>query len=395
MHFQKLVKYSLFSLILIPLFTNAQEKIDEKILSEDRLNLFKYNKQKNEESSSKLKKDWINPITFSALKTKSDTSNTIRSAINISQPIFKSGGIYSAIKYANATYKYNDLDINLQKKELIKEAVTILFNLHIVDLNIKKNELLLKNANIDVNRKKEQVIHGFLDTSTLDNAILDANVIKNNLADFYYQREELIHNFSNIASGNYTSFDLPILNLVDEKNFLKRNLEVSKAKADVEQKDYYSDITVAKYLPSLSVEANHTQYHEDRHNDISNENTYSYGLTLSMPLDVRVFNDIETEKINYLTSKLNLKNIELEERNFYRTRLSKLKMLENKKKIAQDDYKLYDSLLQVIVEEKNAELKTQSDVDTLQNSQKIKSIEVKIYELEKQIELLDLYSKIG
>ena len=129
-------------------------------------------------------------------------------------------------------------------------------------------------------------------------------------------------------------------------------------------------------------------------NRISNENTYSYGVSVSMPLDIRAFNDIEVEKINYLSSKLNLKNIELEEKNFYKTKLSKLKMLENKRKIALDDYKLYDSLLEVIIEEKNAELKTQSDVDILQNSQKIKSIELKIYELERQIELLDLYSKI-
>lgn len=395
MHLQKLVKFNFAMLVLVPLFLSAQEqnKIDEKILSEDRLNLFKYNQEKNEQSSSKLKKDWINPVNLSIAKSKSDTSNTIRSAININQPIFKSGGIYSAINYANATYDYNNYDIKLQKKELIKQAVTMLFNLHILDLTIRRNELLLENANIDVERKKEQVFNGFLDTSTLDNAILDANEIKNNLADLYYQKDELISNFANIASSDYTNFELPVLTLVDEKMFLKRNLELSKAKADVEQKDYYSDMTVAKYLPTLSVDASHTQYHEDKNENITNENLYSYGLSLSMPLDVRTFNDIETEKINYLTSKLNLKNIELEERNFYKTKLSRLKMLENKKKIAQDDYKLYDSLLQVIVEERNAELKTQSDVDILQNSQKIKSIELKIYELEKQIELLDIYSK--
>lgn len=364
-------------------------------MSEDRLNIFQYNQEQNEQSSSKLRKDWINPVTLSYGKTKSDSSNTVKSAISISQPIFKSGGIYSAIKYANAYYKYNNLDIKLQKKELIKDAVTMLFNLHITDLNIKRNELLLKNANIDVETKKEQVLNGFLDTSTLDTAILDANKIKNDLADLYYQKEELLYNFSNIASGDYRSFELPVLNLVDEKEYLRKNLEVSKAKADVEQKDYYSDMTVAKYLPTLSVEANHTQYHEDKHDDISNENVYSYGLNLSMPLDTRTYNDIESEKINYLTSKLNLKNIELEEKNFYRTKLSKLKMLEDKKQIAKDDYKLYDSLLEVIVQERNAEVKTQSDVDILQNSQKIKSIELKIYELEKQIELLELYTKVS
>lgn len=396
MHLQKSAKLTLLGLLILPSFLSAQKsEPDEKILSKDRLNIFKYNQEENEQSSSKLKKDWINPINLSYSKDKSDTSNTIKSAISISQPLFKSGGIYSAIKYAGATYKYNTLDIELQKKELIKEATTMLFNLHITTLNIKKSELLLKNANIDVDRKKEQVIHGFLDTSTLDNAILDANEIKNQLADLYYQKEELIYNFSNIASGDYRSFELPILKLVDEKAFLKENLELSKARADVEQQDYYKDMIMSNYLPSLSVEANHTQYHEDKHNDIQNENIYSYGLSLSMPLDVRAYNDIQSQRINYLTKKLNLKNTELEEKNFYRTKLSRLKMLENKKTIAKEDYKLYNSLLEIIIEEKNAEVKTQSDVDTLANSQKIKSIELKIYELEKQIELLDLYAKIS
>ena len=69
-------------------------------------------------------------------------------------------------------------------------------------------------------------------------------------------------------------------------------------------------------------------------------------------------------------------------------------MIDNKKSIAKSDYELYDSLISIIMEEKEAQIKTQSDVDTLINSQKVKAIELKIYDLEEQIELLDLYSKI-
>ena len=48
----------------------------------------------------------------------------------------------------------------------------------------------------------------------------------------------------------------------------------------------------------------------------------------------------------------------------------------------------------IINEEKDAQIKTQSDLDTLQNSQKIKSIDLKIYEIDKQIELLEMYAKL-
>jgi len=395
MHSQKLNSLFLVSFLTFSLGLNAQDKLDENILSKDRLNLFEYNNKKNEENSSKLKKDWVNPITLSFAKSYTDTNNTTTSSISINQPIFKSGGIYSAIKYANANYEYNNFDIELQKKELIKTATTLLFNLNIIDLNIKKNELLLKNKEIEVQRKKEQVMNGFLDTSSLDNAIIDANSIKNNLADLYYQKEELNYNFSNIASGDYKSFELPILSLNDEDTYLKNNLELAKAKADIEQNDNFVDMTISKYLPQVNANFNHKQNHEKDNGFPTNENVNSYGFSVSIPLDIRTFNDIETQRINYLSSKLNLKNQELEEKNFYRTKLSKIKMYDNKKEIAKSDYELYSSLLEVIIQERDAQLKTQSDVDILKNSQEIRSIELNILELQKQIELLELYAKMS
>ncbi|WP_072680441.1 TolC family protein [Arcobacter sp. LA11] len=393
MHLQKSARFFLISLLSLPLFLEAEDK---SILSEDRLNLFKYSEKQNEENSQKLKKDWINPINLTYSKNYGETYDSTKSMININQPIFKSGGIYKAIKYANASFEYNNIDIEIQKKELIKTATTLLFNLHIIDLNIQKNELLLKNANIDIIRKKEQVLNGFLDTSYLDNAILDANKVKNTIVELQYQKEEINNNFLNIASGDYKSFDLPTLELADEKTFIEKNIELTKTKADINQKDYLKDITVAKYLPTFNANLDYTKYHDtDNNPSITDTTVQNYGLSVTMPIDVRTFNDIETQKIEYLKAKLDLKNKILEEENFYKTKISKIKMLNQKKKIAKDDYELYNSLLEIIVEEKNAELKTQSDVDTLQNSQKIKSIELNIFKLEEQIELLEIYSKIS
>lgn len=390
MPFQKLT-----NLLLVLSFSSFAFANDEKILSEDRLNLFKYSNEQNKESSQQLKKDWINPITLTYSKNYTETYDSSKSVISINQPIFKSGGIYKAIKYANASFKYNDLDIKLQKKELIKDVTTMLFNLHIFDLNISKNELLLKNAMIDIERKKEQALNGFLDTSTLDNAILDANQIKNTLAELKHQKNELNLSFSNLASRDYKNFELPALKLTDKESFMKSNLEVSKVKADIEQKDNFASMTIAKYLPTVSANFDYTKYHDtDNNPSITDTSTQNYGLSVSMPFDVRTFNDIQTQKIEYLKAKINLNNTLLEEENFYKTKISKLNMLDEKKKIANSDYDLYNSLLEVIIEEKNAELKTQSDVDILQNSQKIRSIDLKIYNLEEQIELLEIYSKI-
>jgi outer membrane protein TolC len=393
MHLTKSASLLLVTLLSLPLYLSAQDK---SILSEDRLNLFDYNKKQNEENSNKLKKDWINPLNLTISKNYGEVYDTTKSMININQPIFKSGGIYKAIKYANASYLYNNLGIDIQKKNLIKDVTTMLFNLHIVDLSLQKNKFLLKNADIDIIRKKEQVLNGFLDTSYLDKAILDANKIKNTLVELQYQKESLNNTFSNLASGDYGTFSLPKLELTDKKTFLQDNITLRQTKADIAQKDYLKDMTVSQYLPTLNAKFDFTKYHDiDSNSPYADSNVTNYGLALTMPLDVRTFNNIEVQKINYLKAKLDLKTKTLEEENFYKTKISKIKMLDAKKQIAKDDFELYNSLLVIIIEEKNAELKTQSDVDTLLNSQKIKSIDLKIYELEEQIELLDLYAKIS
>ena len=69
-------------------------------------------------------------------------------------------------------------------------------------------------------------------------------------------------------------------------------------------------------------------------------------------------------------------------------------MLEERIAITKEDLGLYNSILTIIKEEKEAQLKTQSDLDTLQNSQKIKSLDLKIFEIDRQMELLELYVKL-
>lgn len=393
MQYRKLA--SLFFISTLICTNSFAQKVDDNILSQDRLDIIDFSKKQNEENNSKLIKDNVAPkVKLSYQKSFTQTYDTVQSIISVDQPIFKSGGIYSAIRYANVNYEYNNLSIEEQRKKLIKQAYNLLFNLHIIDLNIQKNEYLLKNANIDIQRKKEQVLNGFLDTSYLDRAILDANGVKNSLADLYFQKKELENSFNNLASKGYKEFKLPTLKLVDKEKFLENSLELVKAKADIKQKDYLVSMSASQYLPNVSANMNYNHYHDtDGNPAISDETKTNYGISVSMPIDFAALNDIESTKLEYLKAKRDLNNIILEEQNFYQTKLSKIEMIENKMRIAKEDYKLYDSLLKIIIEERNAQLKTQSDVDTLANSQKVKSLEVKIYKLQKQIELLEIYSK--
>ena len=205
----------------------------------------------------------------------------------------------------------------------------------------------------------------------------------------------MINNFNNISSKEYTNFELPTFKLFDEKEFLDNNINLKKIEADVMKKGNYSYMTMAKYLPSVNAYYTYSKYHEiDDNPALDKDNTHTVGLTLNIPLDSRTFNDIQSKKIDYLKSKLNLENSKDDEKTFFKTKLDKLSMIDERLQITKDDLDVYDSILKIINEEKDAQIKTQSDLDTLQNSQKIKSLDIKVYEIDKQLELLEMYVKL-
>lgn len=368
---------------------------NEAILSKERLEIFDLSKEKAQEDASTLKKDWINPITYKLSKTQKEEHNPLKSTISVNQPIFKSGGIYQAILYANSIEKYSNLDIEIQKKSMIKDATKLLFEIHKINHTIKKQELLIANADLDILRKREQVLNGISDTSFLDNAILDANTKKNVLAELLHQKNELIHTFGTLASNSYEAFDLPVFTLIEDDTYMENNLNVLKLKEDMNSKNHFSIMTITKYLPTINFTYDYTKYHDYDNNVNINENRELMGLNLTIPLDIRTLNDIQSSRIDYLKSRISLNTTILEEENFYKTTLSKIKMIESKKNIANEDYKLYTSLLDDITQAAQAGLNSFADVQTLDNSKTIKSYDIKILELERQIELLELYAKIA
>lgn len=368
---------------------------EEQILSNDRLKLFDLSKEQVQEDTAKLQKDWINPVTYKLSRTQNETYNPLKSTITVNQPIFKSGGIFEAIMYANAVERYSNLDIELQKKAMIKDATQLLFSIHKMNYTIKKQELLVANANLDVLRKKEQVMNGLSAASELDNAILDANTAKNSLVDLNYQRKELINNFNNLASQPYEKFDLPRFTVVEDNTFMENNLNIQLSKENIEQKDHLSFMAISQYLPTINFTYDYTKYHDRDGNLSLVEQDETIGLNVTMPLDVRFLNTIQSTRIDYLKSKVNFNNIVLEQKNYYNSQMAKIQMIEEKNEIAKEDYKLYDSLLNDITQAVKAGLNAQADLDTLSNSKQIKAYDIEILKLERQIELLELYARVN
>jgi len=97
--------------------------VDNNILSQTKQDIINYSYDQAIEDTNKLKKDWINPFNYKYIYNEGEVYTTKKSFISITQPIFKSGGIYFAIKYANSIGDYSKTSVDVQQKELIKQTV--------------------------------------------------------------------------------------------------------------------------------------------------------------------------------------------------------------------------------------------------------------------------------
>ena len=116
------------------------------ILSKNKELLFDYSLESNELESDKLSNSWMAPIQLSYSKNYStqfgsDIVIKANYTVSVNQPIFRSGGIYYGIKYADSFRNANREDIKLQRRIMIGDAISILFNM-------KKSKTRTKKAKI-------------------------------------------------------------------------------------------------------------------------------------------------------------------------------------------------------------------------------------------------------
>ena len=371
------------------------------ILSKNKSLMFEYDLERNELESDKLSKSWINPVMLRYTKNYStqfpgQTIKTGNYAVSIDQPIFRSGGIYNAIKYADAFRQANRTEIVLQRRAMIGDAVSILFQLKKNALQQKKMRYQIKNDTIDIRQKRDSYNAGILDSSFLDQAILKKSQDEASLLELQLNLLELKQRFSLLSDQDPSTFKLPKLKLIDKENYRTEHLELKKDVFLAQEADYQANMTIAKYLPAVSLQGQYTA------GDLNplwassgiKENYYNYGFSVSMPLDVNSFDDIESSKVAKLkaaTQVLDRKETVDEEYDWIRNSLN---ILDRKIALAKKDEKVYGNLYRLTRDLAKAGEKTQSDVDVMYNSKQIRKIDQKIYEIDKQIQLLKLYIRV-
>ncbi len=395
----------LFSLFALPLLASEPDATLEGYLSTMKAEQFRLEQQKIDAQSALLRDSWIQPIRLRYTYTKSDPygsdQTTKNTAITIDQPIFKSGGIYFGIKYAEASRLNACESLEQQRRALVKEAVSLLMQIRQSDLRIAKQELVIANARINLEQKRELYLNGQIDSGFLNSAMIESNVATQALYDMQTARERLVSLFHTLSDLDPETAPLPALALLDEAAFMGRNIDLRRADSAVAMERYNKGVAYAKYLPQLNLVAG---YNRDESEGMILGGTfaipdtkteyYNYGFKLSMPLDFNSISDVEAAQVAHLKALIVLDDTKRELRALYEKVAQNLTNYDRKISLAVSNQELYGGLLQETRELFEAGYKTEYDVLNLENSVAIQELDTRIYELDKQRELLDLYEKL-
>ena len=183
---------------------------------------------------------------------------------------------------------------------------------------------------------------------------------------------------------------------MSKTNYSEQNLELKRDKLRAEQSAYNAKITTAKYLPTVSLQGQYINgdLNPLYFNPSLKERYYNYGFSVSMPLDINAFTDIEASKVEKLSAAvqvLDRKDTVHEEYNWIHNSLG---ILDKKIALARKDEKIYKNLFTLTKNLAQAGEKTSLDADIMNNSLQIRKLDQRIYKIDKQVQLLKLYVRV-
>jgi len=375
----------------------AQSDLENYLTKEKNL-IFNYQEMKNQLEMDKLHNSWISPITISyqenwTTQPLSGTQSSSAFSIGIDQPIFKSGGIYYAIKYSDALRSANSQEIAIRKRQLIGQVIDTLYSIRKLGLQHQKLRFLVRNDTIDINRKQESYDAGILDSSFLDQAILKRNQDESQMLDIELNLAKLRNAFKLLSRKNPDKLKTPHLRMISLGHYKQHNMDLAAKRLRALEKEYSSKIIWAKYLPTVSVNVRYTNTNKD----ISGmDDDYStYGFKISMPLNINTFTDIESSRVSYMQSVTELQDSRRAAGLEYGIVHKSIAILNKRIALSKKDEALYSRLYKRTKDLVKAGEKTDQDSQTMLNSLKIKKLDRRIYAIEKQQLLLSLYIKVG
>lgn len=373
---------------------------NESLLSALKQEQFRLEREHNELSSDTLKFNWLNPIegAWSWSKTENSLNSNKETgifSIVLNQPVFKSGGIYFAMRYADASREFLRLKTQNDQQSLMKEAIGLGLRYQKTTLQMQRTQLQIANAVLDIERKKEQYESGFADSSDLDQALLNKNNLEHTLLELRRTRVQIAREFESISDSSLETLALPRFEMMDEAAYMTASLHVKQQAGALEKSKWLQRANVSNYLPTVSLNAAYYHKTDEWSNNRERDEYQTYGVRISMPLyDINRARSLELKRVETLQESVRLQDVKRSEQKLFERVQEEVDFLHQKRTISLENFRLYGELLASTKDLATAGQKTTLDVETLENSRQTMRIDGEIYALDAQLALLDLYAKM-
>ena len=398
------MRYALYSLLT---FTALQAgTLSSNVLSPHTAKNLELDRTKVEAQASIERDTWLSPITASytaSYKTQYgyDQENYTAS-IGINQPIFKSGGIYFAIKYANAHAHYNRLGVTLKRNGAIKQTIELVMKLQQSDLSLKQLKLDIEDAQKELKLAQDSLDVGEIDMAELNKVMITLNSLSMSKLDQENLKRDMVYQLSILSDKSYDELELPKLTIIDQASYLKNNLNIEQSVAKSSENDYWKKVRITEYLPAVTVQAKFNyskgvnQTFSESFTPYDVESSYSnYGFSVSMPLfDINMLDTIESARVDAIKSKIQIQETQKDEQKFYQTKLEKVRAIEEKKSLAIRNYNLYEKILMTQKNSFETGDSNELELQKVQHSWEKQKMDIQKIYLDQQMELLALYEKL-
>ncbi len=373
------------------------------ILSQDKSSLLTYQNEQNFVQSRKLENAWINPVMLQYSKNYStqfgEVIDTQQFIVSVDQPIFKMGGIWAAVKYAKALGKVNALDIELQKRQLISEALNILYNLKKSKFQVKKLDFIIQNDNLDIQIQKESYEEGLSNRTLYDQALLKRNQDTTSKLEIELNIAKLENDFLLLSDHDPYALTLPNFGMMKKERYMDEQLELQRDSLRIEEKKHNKHITLTKYLPEVSINGRYTN--EDLNplftapgSSVKKE-YFNYGFKVTLPININSFDDVQNAKIDYLNAQVTLNEKKKTVSNNFKLAQKRLEIIDRKIALSKDDMTHYESMLVTAQDLESLGDRTSLDTQMVANNVNVRKLDQEIYKLDAQIELLGLYVNVS
>ena len=367
--------------------------LNAAVLKQSQLDIAQEQKNKSLLESQLLKEGLISPLNITGDITKdkkagtSTTTTSKKLYLDINQDIFRSGGIFYTIQKANqqkalahTTYENS---LATQNYEVAKRVLGI----QKLDLQIAKQEFLVRNKQLEIDKKQEEYINGTTDIESLDTAIIEKNDLVNQSIDLKLSKTTYEKELKEYTNLPYNQITLEQLQIVPLESFLQENKEliIQNLNSTIAKTD--EKITTSSYLPKVSIFSQIGLEDSDENQD---DDFYNYGLRITMPLDFRMGKAKEVSKLSYKLAKLNQSIKEESEKESYLSSIKSLKSLDDKLINAKSTIDKYQSIYELTTHLVDSLIKTKQDLQTIQNRLKSSRLDLDILNIDKQLIIYEI-----